>query len=538
MNADEAIVLIGCMGAGKSAVGRVVAERLGRPFIDTDAEIERRAGRSIPEIFASEGEAGFRAREREVIRWAAGQAGAVIASGGGAVCDQANWEAWRTAFVVWLRAPLAVLWERVRHDTGRPLLARSDPRAALAELCAQREPLYARADAVVQSDAELGAVAQAVIDAVRREPLWVELGARRYPIHIGPGELTRLGAHCRAVRPDGRPLGDRCLMITDAGVPPAWVDAAVDSLKAAGFRVGVTAIPSGEGAKRLETAGRLYDAAIEARLDRSSFVVAVGGGVVGDVAGFVAATYMRGIPWVQVPTTLLAQIDASVGGKVAVDHPRAKNLIGAFHQPCLVAVDVETLRTLPDRQLAAGWAELFKAGAIKDRALFARLEQLSSVRPPQREIVPAIRWACAIKAAVVAADETDRGERAILNFGHTIGHAIEAALGNDGARYLHGEAVAIGMVTEALLSEASGVCPPGVACRLSSALKRVGLPTGVEGVAPAAVIEAMDLDKKTVGGRWRFALLRAVGEAVLSDAVGVTIGRADVEGALARQARL
>lgn len=539
MSAARPIVLIGCMGAGKSAVGQALATRLSRPFIDTDAEVEARSGRSIPEIFASEGEAAFRAREREAIRWAIAQPGAVIATGGGAVCEPANWEGWQArGVVVWLRAPQAVLWERVRDQRHRPLLAGPDPQAALAGLLAAREPLYARADAVVSADRPVEAVVEAVIAAAQGAPLWVELAARRYPIYIGSGEIERLGERCRSA--GAPPLLDRCLAVTDSGVPRPLVEAAVHSLRAAGFTVAVAHFAAGEAHKRLETAAALYEAALEAKLDRRSFIAAIGGGVVGDVAGFTAATYMRGIPFVQVPTTLLAQVDSSVGGKVAVDHPLAKNLIGAFHQPRLVAADVDSLRTLPRREAAAGLAELIKHGLIKDAAFFARLEgsveSLITLAPA--DLAPVIRWSCAIKAAVVAQDETESGERALLNYGHTVGQAIEAAAGNDAARYLHGEAVAVGMVTAALLSQRAGLLDRTATERIVRLLQAAGLPTKLEGVPIDAVLAAIDRDKKVVGGRWRFVLLDGIGRALLSDAAGVAVGPDDVARALLSQAEL
>lgn len=340
--------------------------------------------------------------------------------------------------------------------------------------------------------------------------LAVDLGERSYEVVIGAGLLGELGPRCRRLG-----LGPKALVITNETVGPLYGETVVQSLREAGFEVHYTAIPDGEAYKSLETAAALYGACIDARLDRRSWLVALGGGVVGDIAGFVAATYMRGIDFVQVPTTLLAQVDSSVGGKTGVNHPRGKNLIGAFHQPRLVVADVATLATLGAREYRAGLAEVVKAGLIRDAAFFAFLEENRRAlldREPAA-VSEAVRRSVAIKAAVVQADEREAGERAILNFGHTVGHALEAATGY--GRWLHGEAVAIGMAVEARLSVSLGLLEEEALARIEALLEGLGLPASPEPVPYSAVRRAMDLDKKAVGGTLRFALLDGIGSARL-----------------------
>src|SRR5262245_31089173 len=275
----------------------------------------------------------------------------------------------------------------------------------------------------------------------------VELAERSYPILIGRGLLARLGRECRKLS-----LGERCAIITDGNVGPRYAKTAAQRLRKAGFEPVVVTVPPGETSKRWDVVQQCYDRLAAHRLERQSFVVALGGGVVGDLAGFVAATYLRGIVFVQVPTTLLAQVDSSVGGKVGINLKAGKNLVGAFHQPRLVLCDLDTLRTLPAREFRSGLGEVIKYGVICDAELFAKLER---EMPKILKMVPAVLTeivarCCEIKAEVVREDETESGLRAILNFGHTIGHAIENSVGY--GRYLHGEAIAIGQVAATLLS--------------------------------------------------------------------------------------
>lgn len=337
----------------------------------------------------------------------------------------------------------------------------------------------------------------------------VPLRERSYSIFIGGGVLARLGAECVKLK-----LGQRCAVITDRNVGPRYARTVIASLKKAGFDPVLITVPAGETAKSLKTVEACYDQLAAHRLERRSFIVALGGGVVGDLAGFVAATYLRGVPFVQVPTTLLAQVDSSVGGKVGVNLKAGKNLVGAFHQPRLVLCDLDTLRTLPKREFRAGLAEVIKYGIIYDEALFEKLErQLRKLLNLDPKLLgEVVARCCEIKAEVVGQDETETGLRAILNFGHTIGHAIENSFGY--GKYLHGEAISIGQIAAAELSCAVlGLCG-GCAERIRDLFRRAGLPTEIR-LTPAQrakLLAAMKLDKKVSGGEIKFVLAEEIGK--------------------------
>ena len=338
----------------------------------------------------------------------------------------------------------------------------------------------------------------------------VPLGSRSYSILIGAGQLSRLGVECRRLN-----LGRRCAVISDCNVAPLYAKAAQKSLRAAGFEPGLIVVPAGETAKSLRTVQSCYDQLAAHRLERKSFIVALGGGVVGDLAGFIAATYLRGVSFVQVPTTLLAQVDSSVGGKVGVNLKAGKNLVGAFYQPRLVLCDLATLGTLPVREYRAGLAEVIKYGIIRDAALFERLERdmPKLLKREPKTLTDVVARCCEIKADVVGKDETEGGLRAILNFGHTIGHALEAISGY--GKYLHGEAIAIGQVAAGHLSTAQLGLPARDVERIIRLFERAGLPTTVR-MSPAQtrkLFAAMKLDKKVRGGEIKFVLARKIGRA-------------------------
>jgi 3-dehydroquinate synthase len=337
----------------------------------------------------------------------------------------------------------------------------------------------------------------------------VSLGSRSYPIFIGGKILADLGRHCAELQ-----LGRRCAIISDNNVAPLYAAKAAASLRKAGFEPILATFPSGESSKSLKMFQSCCDRLAGHRLERKSFIVALGGGVVGDLAGFVAAAYLRGIPFVQAPTTLLAQVDSSVGGKVGVNLAAGKNLVGAFHQPRLVVCDLATLRTLPVREFRSGVAEVIKYGIIYDAALFARLERdlPRLLRRDGEVLADVVARCCEIKAEVVRQDETETGLRAILNFGHTIGHAIEAIAGY--GKFLHGEAIAIGQVAAAKLSVRAAGLPAEESARIEKLFVRAGLPVGIKLPArrQTALIEAMRLDKKVSDGQTRFVLARRIGQ--------------------------
>jgi 3-dehydroquinate synthase len=344
----------------------------------------------------------------------------------------------------------------------------------------------------------------------------VPLGNRSYEIQVGNRLIASLGERCRRLK-----IGTRCAVITDANVGAKYGEAAVKSLKIAGFTPTLITLDAGENTKSLATVQKCYDLLAAHRIERKSFIVALGGGVIGDLAGFVAATYLRGIAFVQVPTTLLAQVDSSVGGKVGVNLKAGKNLVGAFHQPRLVLCDLDTLATLPDREFRSGLGEVVKYGIIHDASLFQKLEkQMDAVLSRQAATMSAIvARCCAIKAEIVAKDETDTGPRALLNFGHTIGHAIENSIGY--GKLLHGEAIAIGHVAAAHLSARRlGLGAEDVG-RIRTVLQRSGLPVTLKmpGDKRDRLFAAMRLDKKVQAGEIHFVLAEAIGKTVFGQRV-------------------
>ncbi len=337
--------------------------------------------------------------------------------------------------------------------------------------------------------------------------LTVDLAQRPYDIHIGSGLLGRIDELVRPHRPS------RVLIVTDSRVGPLYAERVLQPLQM-WVPARVFELAGGEAGKDLGAVEAVIDALLAFGADRKSLVIALGGGVVGDIAGFAAAIYMRGIRFVQAPTTLLAQVDSSVGGKTGVNHPRGKNLIGAFHQPEVVVADTDTLRTLPERELCAGLAEVLKHGLLADAAYFAQvtrdLPQLLAC--DEAALAEAIARSCEIKAAIVARDEKESGERALLNLGHTFGHAIEALTGYE--RWLHGEAVGCGMCLAADLSQRLGLISRIDVDTIELAVAAAGLPTRIEGLACAAAVDSMRGDKKSEAGAIRFIVLERIGRAI------------------------
>ena len=340
------------------------------------------------------------------------------------------------------------------------------------------------------------------------QTLTVNLGDRSYPIHVGAGLLERAGELLRQAGVRGK-----VAVVTNPTVAQLYLDALHEALTSAEFEVTPILLPDGEEHKNLKSLVSIYDRLISERFERKSCVLALGGGVVGDVAGFAAATYLRGVSYAQVPTTLLAQVDSSVGGKTGINHESGKNLIGAFYQPKLVLVDVAVLRTLPHRELVAGLAEIIKYGIIQDPALFQLLEQrMEKLLSSDLELLSqVIGVSCTIKARVVEADEREEDYRAVLNFGHTIGHALETVTGY--RQLLHGEAVAVGMVKAVALSVQQGFCDPASFNRVVALVRKAGLPVEIPpGVLPQNLIQAMEVDKKVAGGKIKFIMCEGIGK--------------------------
>lgn len=511
MHDEENLILTGFMGTGKTSVGRELARRLNRDFVDMDVLIETRERMTIAEIFRLKGETYFRRLEAELCRELAARSGLVIATGGGALIPEENHQILGASGpVICLTASPEEIFRRLQTAQDRPLLAHDDRWTGIQALLAERAAAYQRIPLQIDTGGlTVDQVADRVLALVEISPvqaLPVRYPGGEYPIYLGRGLLSRIGELMRQHGLDGQ-----VALVTNPIVGSLYAGTVMASLEAAGFQTALCTVPDGEAYKALETVQRLYDLLIEARLDRHGVVLALGGGVIGDLAGFVAATYLRGIALVQVPTTLLAIVDASVGGKVAVDHPRGKNLIGTFKQPRLVIADLATLASLPPAEQAGGLAETVKAGLIADPALFRQIEDHGPAPLPWL-----IERALRVKIAVVEEDPYEQGRRAVLNLGHTFGHAIELLSGYTRS---HGAAVSVGLVAATHLSARLGWCEPDLTLHVEGVLRRLGLPTREPDFLPDQILEAMVADKKRLGSRLRFVLLRAVGEAFVTDQV-------------------
>jgi shikimate kinase/3-dehydroquinate synthase len=507
------IVLSGFMATGKSTVGPLVAARLGLGFIDTDAEIERATGKSVPDLWRIEGELAFRAREAALVeRLLSDAAPRVVAFGGGTVTlERTRRLAASRAVVVTLTASPETIVARVPDLAGRPnLAAGGDPVGRARELLALRSESYAECHLALSSEGlEPDAVADAIVALAQRDPLLVPLGGRSYGIDVCNGEPSRLTDAIARCAPSS------IVLVSDSNVQRARggaIQAALRPLATEVFRV---TLPPGEVHKTLASVGTIWDAALGTGVDRDALVVAFGGGVVGDLAGFAAACLLRGVRFVQAPTTLLAMVDSSVGGKTGFDHPTGKNLVGAFHQPSAVVADLAHLETLPARERLAGLAEVVKIALAVDSALLARLEDHAAAlaRGDLDALMPVVRAAIEAKIRVVRDDEREAGVRALLNLGHTVGHALEAHGGY--ARWLHGEAVALGMVAEMRAASALGWTPAAVTARATALLAALGLPVAVGREELAASWPFVFSDKKRAGDSIRLPVVTHVGEARL-----------------------
>ena len=542
----RAIVLIGMMGSGKTSVGKRLAARLGLPPHAAAAEIEPAAGMTIPEIFARHGEPHFREGERKVMGRLLQFGPQVLATGGGAFMNEATRAAIAERGVsVWLKAEFDVLMKRVRKRATRPLLQTPDPEGTLRGLIAQRYPVYERADVcVISQDGPHEAAVEETMRAIEAylaapkrplalpeasaamngspavEKVEVGLGDRAYDILIGAGLIGRAGAEIAQRLP-----GAACAIVTDENLAGVHLAALEASLDAANIRHARIVLPPGEATKSFASFERVCDEVIAAKMERGDLIVALGGGVMGDLAGFVASAVRRGMRFVQIPTSLLSQVDSSVGGKTGINSRHGKNLVGAFHQPSLVLADTDALETLPQREFRAGYAEVAKYGLIDDHAFFEWLEaNWRGVFAGGPERVRAIATSCRAKAAVVARDEFETGDRALLNLGHTFGHALERLTHYDSARLVHGEGVAIGMALAFRFSVARGLCAGQEAERVAAHLAAVGLPTRMSDIAGFSasadeIVEAMYQDKKVQRGALTFILAHGIGKSFIAKGV-------------------
>jgi shikimate kinase / 3-dehydroquinate synthase len=527
------IVLTGFSGTGKTTVGRRVAEVLGRRFVDLDDVIARRAGKSITDIFVQDGEPAFRALEAVVCCELSEPQGLVVATGGGATVSAANRNALGAGGVlICLTATVDTILDRLAHHSDRPLLAGDDRADRVTALYAERTPAYAEIPLQLATD---GTGVPSIAEQVLGIAAGLSQGGHRLRVTVGPGAAREISPHdaTPAISPGPRDAYDvliakgllaetgariasaglgrgRCAVISNPTVAGHHAPRLLDSLCAAGYDPFVIELPDGEIYKTLATAGTVYARLAEARLARNEAIIALGGGVTGDLAGFVAATWLRGVPFVQIPTSLLSMVDASVGGKAGVDMHEGKNLIGAFKQPELVLIDPQLLTTLAPVEYRSGLAEMIKAGIIADAGLFERL----GTGTPEH-MTPAIADAVRVKADLVMRDPYEAGDRAWLNLGHTFGHALEV-VSNYSLR--HGEAVALGLVAAAELSVSLGLCPADIPARVRASVAGAGLPKRYA-FDPNGVMDAMATDKKRVGRTLRFVVIERIGRVRLMDGV-------------------
>jgi 3-dehydroquinate synthase len=506
------VFLSGPMGSGKSTVAKVLAGRLGLRAVDLDAEIEARAGKPIERIFAEQGEPAFRALEREVAAVQLSADGIVVALGGGTVAHRETRRALIAAgYLFTLHAELDELAQRVAEGQGRPLLAGGDVKARLAAVLEERAPLYAECHATIATTGKSPErVASDIEQVISRAPILVPMLERTYRVDVGAGIRSTLSEKLAAIATSGS-----ALIVSDETVGPLWADPITASVRGAVTQLFEARIPAGEAHKHIRTVEHIWDAALDAGLDRGSALLGVGGGVVGDLTGFAAATFLRGVPVGHVPTTLLAMVDSAVGGKTGFDTRHGKNLVGAFHQPSFVLCDTEVLATLPPRELRAGLAEVVKSAWIAGETAVAALErdQAALLAGDAAATTAAIRMAVGLKAKVVTEDEREGGYRAVLNLGHTVGHAIEAAADYTG--FLHGEAVALGMVAAFRLAMRFGEATREQAERMTRLLAGVGLPTELDRALTPKALSFLGSDKKRRGSSLTLVLPAEPGQVAL-----------------------
>ena len=504
--------LYGPSGSGKSTTGRFLAEALDLPFTDLDSQIETLVGKTVPDIFATEGETAFRQHERSALLKEIASGRGVIALGGGCLVGEQNQvDAEAAGQVLLLEAPLEVLEQRLREDTyQRPLLRNSS------------EDLHVRLEGMLARRAQHYASFSTRLNTAGMDPMeasWqaqLRLGAYHvrgmgepYDVRICPGGLDSLGSMLVA-----RGLKGPLALVSDSNVAGLHAEHAAAVLRSAGYDVSLITIPAGEENKTLDTVASLWQGFLSAGLERGSTVVALGGGVLSDLAGFAASTFLRGCRWVVVPTTLLSMVDASLGGKTGFDLPQGKNLIGSFHSPSLVLSDPQLLLTLPESHLHGGLAEVVKHGIIQDKILYALCargwEAVQGGDPALPDWGDVVRRSVGVKVKMITQDPYEKGVRASLNLGHTIGHGLEQATH---FALSHGEAVAIGTVVEADIAVQLGLAEPGLVEEIAHTFQGLGLPTTAPaGIDRQTVRQAMSLDKKRVGGKVRFALPVRIGE--------------------------
>jgi 3-dehydroquinate synthase len=531
------IFLIGLSGSGKTTVGRLLAQRLNKPLLDVDALIEKEYGECISAIFARHGEEYFRSLESKILAQAAQETeNAIIVTGGGIVVKPENRLLMAEQGIrIFLQVEPHIALERLltqykieqsqgRMPELRPLLSGPDPLATLQGLLNARLPWYREAELTCST---LGKSAEQVAleiiamltssgkltgssPIVRR----VQVG-EGYDTAVDWGGIGRLADYLKQLH-----LPARIFLITDSNLYDLYATKIAHNLSSAGFEPAIYSVPAGEASKSQQQVNAIYDWLIEHHAERREALIALGGGVVGDLVGYVAATYLRGVPFVQVPTSLLAQVDAAIGGKTGINHPKGKNLIGAFYHPRLVLADPSTLLTLPARSRTEGWAEIVKYGIILDADLFALLEAHADAlrdfaQPPIDLLCQIIARSIDLKATVIEGDEREQNRRAILNYGHTVGHALENVSGY--GEWLHGEAVSLGMVVAATIAQEAGMFAAADVARQNQLLAALGLPVVYHGsVCVQDILKTIQLDKKVVGKQVRWVMPTRIGEVVVT----------------------
>lgn len=525
------VALTGFSATGKSSVAKIVASVLGWRVVDIDNEVVKLAGKDIEVVFRQEGEEKFRHIEHEVLEQACKDKYTVIATGGGIIIDTPNRELLHeNCFVIALEAKVETIYHRLvesRYQSGspvvRPLLGGKDLRESIKKLKSARQFQYVEiADRTIHTDSltveEISAEVVALWNSFAHDKetisdrkldgaaCVVNTSGGLYPVFVGTNILDVLGEKL-----SGSGFKGKVAIISDSNVYALYGERCTESIEKEEFKVVHHVVPAGEISKSHDEAIRIYDFLIRERIERNDVIVALGGGMVGDLAGFIAATYLRGIPWVQVPTTLIGMVDASIGGKVAINHAKGKNLIGSFYQPRMVLADIKTLFTLPERELNSGWAEVIKHGLILDKEYFEVLECYSSeLKKLELTIASEViaRSAC-IKAQVVSEDEEEKGKRIILNYGHTVAHGLEAA--TDYNLFLHGEAVSIGIMVAAKVSNKSGLLSIENVQRQQNILRRFSLPVEYTGISFESIIQSMKFDKKVRNETIQWVLLEDIG---------------------------
>jgi shikimate kinase/3-dehydroquinate synthase len=531
------IFLIGLSGSGKSTVGRLLERDLGMPLLDIDALIEEECGERIPTIFARHGEKYFRSCESRVLdRVTRTQNGAIISTGGGIVTRAENRALMAERGVrVYLQVEPDLALQRLQAQMElaiaqntifevRPLLAGPDPLASLQHLLSARATWYQEAELVCSTlNKSARQVAREIIamlnsagklETVAPIVRHIKTGDG-YDAIVDWGGLGRLGDYLKQLQ-----LPTRIFLFTDSNLERLYASTLLPHLEQAGFEPHLYVIPAGESSKSLTQLSAIYDWLVERQAERREAIIAFGGGVVGDLVGYAAASYLRGVPLIQVPTSLLAQVDSAIGGKTGINHPQGKNLIGAFYSPRLVLADPALLLTLPERERTEGWAEIVKYGIILDAELFAQLEAHADTlrafsHPPVPLLCQIIARCIDLKAMVIEEDEREQGRRAILNYGHTLAHALENISGY--GEWLHGEAVSLGMVAAAMLAQEADMFPAAAVERQNALLAALGLPTVYHGTLRTQdILAKIQLDKKVVGKRVRWIMPRQIGDVIIT----------------------